>query len=286
MKQIAPLIAIIVLFVIASAAYVVRENEMAVVFQFGGIVRTDSKPGLKFKVPLIQTVRKYDNRLLSLNVEQERYLTSEKKYVMVDFFVKWKIRDARRFVTAFRGSEQDATQRLNPIVRQALGKEINRLTLSQVVSDQRTSIMTSMAKAIDKQANELGIEIKDVRIKRIDLPDTVLDSVFLRMRSERTKVANELRSTGNQQAETIRAEADRKRQVLLAEAEGYAQGIRGEGDANAASIYAAANSKDPEFYSFYRSMQAYREGLSGENSVMVLDRKSDLFKYFNDPKAR
>lgn len=286
MKPIAVIAALLLAVVASSSAFVVRENEIAVLFQFGAVQRTDYAPGLHFKLPLVQNVRKFDRRILTLDNEPERYLTSEKKDVFVDFFVKWRILDVSKFYTASSGDEQLAAQRLAPIVRQALGREINSRKLQEVISAERSNVMEELRESANKAVADLGIQIVDVRIKRIDLPEEVSDSVFRRMRAERTKVANELRSQGQEQSETIRADADRQRQVLLAEAQRDAQTWRGEGDAKAAAIYASAYGEDAEFFAFWRSLQAYREAFRNKDGVIVLDPKSELFEYFGESGAR
>lgn len=286
MKPIAVIAALLLAILASSSAFIVRENELAVLFQFGAVQRTDYAPGLHFKLPLVQNVRKFDRRILTLDNEPERYLTSEKKDVFVDFFVKWRILDVSKFYTASSGDEQLAAQRLAPIVRQALGREINSRKLQEVISAERSNVMEELRESANKAVADLGIQIVDVRIKRIDLPEEVSDSVFRRMRAERTKVANELRSQGQEQSETIRADADRQRQVLLAEAQRDAQTWRGEGDAKAAAIYASAYGEDAEFFAFWRSLQAYREAFRNKDGVIVLDPKSELFEYFGESGAR
>lgn len=286
MKPIAVIAALLLAILASSSAFIVRENELAVLFQFGAVQRTDYAPGLHFKLPLVQNVRKFDRRILTLDNEPERYLTSEKKDVFVDFFVKWRILDVSKFYTASSGDEQLASQRLAPIVRQALGREINSRKLQEVISAERSNVMEELRESANKAVADLGIQIVDVRIKRIDLPEEVSDSVFRRMRAERTKVANELRSQGQEQSETIRADADRQRQVLLAEAQRDAQTWRGEGDAKAAAIYASAYGEDAEFFAFWRSLQAYREAFRNKDGVIVLDPKSELFEYFGESGAR
>ncbi len=286
MKPIAVIAALLLAILASSSAFIVRENELAVLFQFGAVQRTDYAPGLHFKLPLVQNVRKFDRRILTLDNEPERYLTSEKKDVFVDFFVKWRILDVSKFYTASSGDEQLASQRLAPIVRQALGREINSRKLQEVISAERSNVMEELRESANKAVAELGIQIVDVRIKRIDLPEEVSDSVFRRMRAERTKVANELRSQGQEQSETIRADADRQRQVLLAEAQRDAQTWRGEGDAKAAAIYSRAYGEDAEFFAFWRSLQAYREAFRNKDGVIVLDPKSELFEYFGESGAR
>ena len=284
MKPIAVIAALLLAILASSSAFIVRENELAVLFQFGAVQRTDYAPGLHFKLPLVQNVRKFDRRILTLDNEPERYLTSEKKDVFVDFFVKWRILDVSKFYTASSGDEQLASQRLAPIVRQALGREINSRKLQEVISAERSNVMEELRESANKAVADLGIQIVDVRIKRIDLPEQVTGAVFDRMRSERAQVANALRSNGSQEGEQLRAEADRKVSVLLAEAERDAQRIRGEGDALAAEIYAKAYNADPEFYAFHRSLEAYRSSFKAQGNVLVLDPNSEFFEYFNKVK--
>lgn len=285
MRILPVIVALVLLMLLSSSMFVVRENELAALFQFGAIQRTDFKPGLHFKLPLFQVARKFDRRVLTLESEQpERYLTSERKDVKVDFFVKWRIKDVQRYYTASSGDSQVTNQRLLPVVRQALGKEINERKLAEVVSSERSNVMDQLLERTNAAVKELGIEIIDVRIKRIELPDEVSESVYNRMSAERKRVANDLRSRGNEAAETIRADADRQRQVLLAEADRDASKLRGEGEAAAAEIYAKAYQKDPEFYGFYRSLETYRESLKGKDTILLLDPKSELFQYLASPK--
>ena len=286
MRILPAVIALVILVLLSSSVFVVRENELAALFQFGAIQRTDFKPGLHFKLPSpLQSVRTFDRRVLTLESEQpERYLTSERKDVKVDFFVKWRIADVARFYTASAGDPQVTNQRLLPVIRQALGKEINERKLAEVVSSERSNVMEQLLERANTAVKELGIDIIDVRIKRIELPDEVSESVYNRMSAERKKVANDLRSRGTEASETIRADADRQRQVLLAEAERDANRLRGEGEASAAEIYAKAYQRDPEFYGFYKSLQTYREGLKGKDTILLLDPKSELFQYLGNPK--
>jgi membrane protease subunit HflC len=275
------------LLVATSVAFVVHEGQVAILLQFGRISQTEFKPGLHFKLPLVQQVLRFDRRILTLDSTPERYLTSEKKDVSVDFFVKWRIADPAKFYTAVGGDETRAQQRLGPIVREGLRTAINSRTLQEVVSSARSELTDALVTAANRAAQNLGIQIVDVRIKRIDLPEesSVLRSVYERMRSERKQVADSLRAQGNEAAARIRAEADRQVQVLKAEAYRDAQKLRGEGDAQAADIYAAAYGADPEFYSFYRSLEAYRNSLGKSgNGVLVLDPTSEFLHYLKDSK--
>jgi membrane protease subunit HflC len=275
--------AAIVLVLAFGSVFIVNESQTAIVLNLGKIVRSDLKPGLHFKLPMVEEVRRFDRRILSLDDAPERYLTAEKKDVEVDFFVKWRIVDVTTFYRAASGGDEGAAKaRLTPIVKNALRNEINQLALKAVVSSGRSNLTGRLLKHINEGAATLGIEVLDVRIKRINLPQDsdILDSVFNRMRAERTRVANALRAEGQQAAEGIRAEADRQRQVLIADAEREAQLQRGQGDARAAEVGAAAYGQDAEFYAFYRSLEAYRQSLGDGKSVMVLDPDSEFLRYF------
>jgi membrane protease subunit HflC len=252
------------------------------VLNLGKIVRSDLKPGLHFKLPMVEEVRRFDRRILSLDDAPERYLTAEKKDVEVDFFVKWRISDVDTFYRSSGGNEEAARARLRPIVKNALRNEINQRALQSVVSSGRADLTQSLLKSINEGASTLGIVVQDVRIKRINLPQdsNILDSVFDRMRADRLKIANQLRAEGTQAAEGITADAERQRQVILAEAERDAQRLRGEGDAKAAEIGAAAYGQDAEFYAFYRSLEAYRATLGDGKTTMVLDPDSEFLRYF------
>jgi modulator of FtsH protease HflC len=234
----------------ASSVFVVGEPQVGVLFQFGRIVRADIQPGIHYKLPLVQQVQVFDRRIQTLDAQPERYLTSEKKDVNVDFFAKWRIKDVGRYYTTTSGDEQQAMARLTPIVKEALRNQITQRTLRETVSDARSSMTEALVANSNEAAQTLGIEIVDVRIKRIDLPEEVSESVYRRMRAERERVANELRSKGTEAAEGIRANADRTRRVIIAEAERDAQRLRGEGDAQSAQIAASAYGGDPEFYGF------------------------------------
>ena len=284
MRVLAIAIALVLAALVSSSVFVVRENELAVLFQFGRVVRTDVTPGIHFKLPWLQDVRTFDRRVLTLDSEAQPYLTSEKKDVLVDFFVKWRIKDVSRFYTASSGDPQIANQRLLPVVRQALGKEINERLLVEVVSGERSDVMAQIKETSEAAVADLGIQLVDVRVMRIDLPDAVSESVYRRMRAERQRVANELRSTGTERSEAIRADADRQRVVLLAEAERDSNRLRGEGEGEAAATYAKAYQLDPEFYSFYRSLEAYRVAMKGKDTTLVLDPKSEFFRYFEEGK--
>lgn len=281
MKNLALVIALAAVLLGANSVFIVREAEVGVLFQLGRIVRTDIGPGLHFKLPLVQDVRRFDQRIKTLDSQPERYLTSEKKDVNVDFFAKWRISEVGRYYTTTSGDELQAMQRLTPILKEGLRNQINQRTLQETVSDARSSMTATLVKAANEGSKNLGIEIIDVRIKRIDLPDEVSNSVYERMRAERSRVANELRSQGIEASETISSNADRERSVILAEADRDAQRIRGEGDAQAAEIYATAYGRDPEFYAFHRSLESYRTAFRDGQGVLVLDPDSEFFDYFN-----
>lgn len=284
MKNLILPVVVALLVLLGSSVFVVREDQYAVLFRLGEIQRTDFLPGLHFKMPLVNNVVKFDKRIISLDSKPERFLTSEKKDVLVDFVVKWRISKVRDYYTATRGDELRAQTSLGQIVKDRMRDEFNKRSLQQVVADQRDEMMALLKVAANASAGKLGIEVVDVRIKRIDLPEGVTEAVFQRMRSERTRVAQALRSKGEQESEQERAEADRKVVVILAEAERDAQRIRGEGDASAAEIYAGAYGKDAEFYSFHRSLEAYRQSFKTQGNVLVLDPDSEFFEYFKKDK--
>jgi membrane protease subunit HflC len=277
------LIAVVAVVVILGSlsVFTVDEKQTAIRFRLGEIVGTDYQPGLHFKVPFINNVRKYDKRLQALDTEPERFLTVEKKNVIVDSFVQWRIADVARFYTAVAGDAARANLRLDQIIKDGLRSEFSKRTLQEVVSGDRKQIMDVLTTTTSREAKQLGIEVLDVRIKRIDLPSEVSSSVFRRMRAERERVARDFRSRGAEAAERIRAEADRQSAVILAEAYRDAERARGEGDARIADIYASAYSKDNDFYSFYRSLNAYRSAFEGKNDIFLLRPDSEFFKYFN-----
>jgi membrane protease subunit HflC len=281
MKRPILLILIVALgFVGVSSLFIVTETEYAIKFQLGRIVKADYEPGIHFKLPFVNNVRKYERRLLTLDTNPEQMLTSEQKFVAVDSFVKWRIVDVSRFYTSTQGNERVALSRLDSIVKDRIRNQIAARELVQVISEERVTIMQDIARAANEAAAEFGIEVVDVRIKAIELPDDVRESVFRRMAADRQKEANLYRFEGRESAERIRADADRQVQVILAEAERDGQKIRGEGDALSTEIYAESYGEDEEFYAFYRSLQAYGSAFGGNNDVMVLDRSSRFFDYF------
>ena len=269
------------LLVILSSLFIVDEREVAIKFQLGEIVRSDYGPGLHFKAPWpINNVRKFDRRVLTLDTAPERFLTGEKKNVTVDFFVKWRIEDPATYYTSFQGDERRAALRLLQIVKNGLQLEFDNRTIRQVVSDDRSEMMDNLTENANGEVARFGIQIVAVRIKQIELPDDVRNSVFERMRAERERIAKELRAQGQEAAKGIQAVAERQRTVILAEASRDAEQTRGEGDARATDIYASAYGQDQEFYEFYRSMNAYRNALSSQQDVLVLEPDSEFFKYF------
>jgi membrane protease subunit HflC len=289
-----PILALILVVLIANSAFIVREGQSALLLQFGRIEGTDStsgsdyKPGLHFKLPLAQQVVRFDRRILNLDSKPESLLTSEKKAVNVDFYVKWKIDNGAVYYRSFGADEFQslAGQRLGSIIRNALRDEFNSRPLNELIASARSDITERVLEQANKSTLEpLGIRVVDVRVKRIEFPDEVVSSVYDRMRAERTRLANEQRSNGREEAAKISADADRQVIVIKAEAERDAQLARGEGDAKAAETYAAAYSKNPEFYAFYRSLSAYREAFKS-GDVMVLDPKSEFLRYFNEGEAK
>lgn len=278
---------IVALLLLSLSAFSVDEREYALVFRLGEIISVKKEPGLYFKVPMVDNVRYYDKRILTLNwVEPDRFLTSEKKNVLVDSFVKWRITDPVRYFVSVSGDELQAERRLSQTVNDGLRAEFGKRTVHDVISGERSQIMDILRQRADRDARQIGIQVLDVRVKRVDLPQEVSESVYQRMEAERKRVANELRSQGAAAAEKIRADADRQRVIIIAEAYREAQRLKGQGDAEAAEIYAKAYGKSPEFYSFYRSLNAYRNSLDDKSDIMVLDPNSDFFKYLRTPGGK
>lgn len=275
-------IAAIVFFM---SAYIVDENEVAIRFEFGKVVETGIGPGLHFKVPVVNSIRKFDDRIRTLDEAPSRFLTSEKKNVIVDSFVKWRIADAAKFYTTVGGDPARANQRLSELIKSGLRTEFGKRTVQEVVAGERTQIMSILTAQAAGIASELGIEVVDVRLQRIDLPPDVSESVFQRMSAERMRVAMDFRARGAESAERIRAEADRQRTVILAEARRDGEQLRGEGDAQAAQIYARAFTQDQEFFVFYRSLNAYRNAFGSESDILLLSPDSSFFRYFEQPGA-
>lgn len=273
-------IVVALLVVLASSIFTVDQRQYAIVFQLGEVREVISNPGLYFKWPMIQNVRYFDKRILTLDTsEPERYITSEKKNVLVDSFVKWKIFDPRLYYVSVAGDEERAKTRLSQTVNAGLREEFGKRTVHDVVSGERDRIMEEMREKADLDARKIGVQIIDVRVKRVDLPAEVSESVYRRMEAERKRVANELRSEGSAEAEKIRADADRQREVIVAEAYRDAQQTKGEGDAKAAATYAQAFNQNPEFFAFYRSLEAYRNSFQSKSDIIVLEPNSDFFKY-------
>ena len=275
--------AIILAVLVWQCIFVVDERELALRFKFGEIVQTDYTPGVYFKwFAPVNDVVKFPDRILTSDNRPERFLTGETKFVLVDFFIKWKIIDASQFYRSFRGIEASAQARLIEIVTDGLKDEFADRTIREVVSAERSELMDEMLIASRTLARQLGVDIVDVRVKRIDLPDEVSGSVYDRMRQERARTANKLRAEGEETSERIQSDAERQRTIILAEAYRDAERIRGEGDARSAEIYAGAYSKNPEFYSFHRSMEAYRRSMTNGADILVLEPDSEFFKYLND----
>lgn len=268
---------------IHSTFYTVDEREKAIIVRFGQVLRYDDKPGLHWKTPFLDEVRYFDSRILTLDAEPQPFLTQEKKYVLVDSFAKWRVIDPLKYYLTVGGTETGARLRLEQLINSGLRDEVNKRTVQSVVSTDRAKIMQLVTAAADKVARSFGIEVVDVRLQRVDLPDEVSQSVYQRMKAERSRIANELRAQGAEAAEKIRADAERQREVLLAEAYGKAEKIRGEGDARASALYAAAYNRAPEFYSLYRSLNAYKESFKNKDDIMIVDPSSDFFRYMKKP---
>ncbi|VAW44881.1 HflC protein [hydrothermal vent metagenome] len=281
MKPILGILAAAVLFVGSNSVYIVNQWETAVVLRLGEIVKADVEPGLHFKMPFINNVRKFDSRLQTLDANPERYLTSEKKNLIVDSFVKWRIDDVEKFYTTMNGDNRQAGMKLGQIVKDGLRAEFGNRTVKEVISAERVDIANKIKATTALASSSFGIEIEDIRIKRIDLAKDISQSVYRRMEAERNRVAKDLRSKGSEAAEKIRADADRQRVVILADAYSEAEILRGKGDAKSAEIYAKAYNIDAEFYSFYHSINAYKTSFKDKSDILLVDPKSDFFKYFN-----
>jgi len=277
--------AVVVTIVLSLSLFVVDQRQNAIVFRFGEIINVKKDPGLFFKLPVIENVRFFDVRVLTIeSSEPERFLTSEKKNVLVDLFVKWRIADVSKYYISVNGDEARAQTRLLQTINDGLRAEFGNRTVHDVVSGERDQIMELMREKANEDARKIGVEVLDVRVKRVDLPQEVSQSVYSRMDAERKRVANELRSTGAAESEKIRADADRQREVILAEAYRAAQRLKGEGDAKASATYARAYEQNPEFYAFYRSLEAYRQSFKNKGDVLVLEPNSEFFKYFKNSK--
>ena len=285
-KPVFVLIIAVFLLVASQSLFTVDERELAIKFRFGEIVGSDFAPGLHFKFPFVNNVEKYPKRILTLSNPQELFLTFEKKNLYVDFFVKWRIVNIDNYYNATRGDELVAKQRLLEQVKDGIRSEFAKRTVPEVVTAERRELMADMMRGVRENAKTLGIEVVDVRVKRIEFSEEVSDSVFRRMRQERARVASELRAEGAEAAEQIRADAERKRTVLLAEAYRDAEITRGSGDAQASEIYAAAYTKNPEFYAFYRSISAYRRSLGNSGDLLVIAPDGEIFRYLNNSTAK
>lgn len=275
---------VVVLIMLSLSMFVVDQRQNAIVFQMGEIVSVKTQPGLYFKIPLIQNVRFFDSRIQTLDTgEPERFITAEKKNVMVDSFVKWRIIDVKQYYISVGGDEERANTRLRQTVNSSMREEFGKRTISEVVSGEREQIMTVLRQKIDADARKIGVQVLDVRLKRVDFPPEISDSVYRRMDAERKRVANELRASGAAAGEKIKADADKQREVILAQAYSQAQQTKGEGDAKASAIYGAAFGHNAEFYSFYRSLEAYKQSFRNKGDMMVLDPSSAFFKYMKSP---
>lgn len=274
----------LVLIIVNSTVYIVDEREKAVVVRFGEVIRYDDPPGIHWKQPFLDSVRFYSSQILTLDAEPQLFPTVEKKYVVVDSFVKWRITDLLKFYVAVGGDEAKARERLSQVINSGLRGEFGKRTVHDVIAGDRRKIMELLSVNADKDASEYGIEVVDVRIQRVELPANVRDSVYNRMKAERDRIAKELRAKGAEQAEKIRAGAERQRDILLAEAYRDAERTRGEGDARATNITGRAFSANPEFYSLYRSLNAYRESFKSRDDILIVDPSSDFFKYLKNPR--
>ncbi len=281
------IIVVLALIVGLSSFYIVTQFERVVILRFGGLIEVDVQPGIHFKMPLTDKVRRFDRRLQTMDMTPESFYTLDKKRLVVDSFIQWRVSNVTAFYKATNGDERMVINQLSQTVASGLSSQFGSRTLHDVVSGQRDELMAELKKSLNETANNsLGIEVADVRVKRIDFPPEVSKSVFDRMAADREKEAREYRSQGKEQAEVIRADADRQRVVLEANAYRDAERLRGDGDAKAAAIYAAAFNKDPEFYAFVRSLNAYRSSFSSKEDLLVLDPKSEFFRYLKDPLGK
>lgn len=277
-----PILLVIALIVVIlfSTAYVVDERQTAIKFRFGEIVEENIGPGLHFKIPVINNVETFSSQILTMDANPEQFLTNEKKYVVVDFFVKWRISEAGKFYRSTGGDLRVARVRLESIMKDGLRNEFSKRTIQEAISGERDEIMEALQTKSNEAANQLGVGIVDVRVSQIDFSERNSESVFKRMRSERERVAQDLRARGAEEAERIQAAADRDAVIIEADAYSAAEKIRGQGDAKAAEVYAEAYTKDSEFYSFHRSLEAYRKSMGNGDAVMVMEPDSEFFRYF------
>lgn len=286
MKNILIIIVAAVVFIFTTATYTVDERETAIKFRFKEIVETDIKPGLHFKIPFVNTVEKFSTLILTLDAQPDRFLTGEKKYVKVDFFVKWRINDVSKFYRATRGDLARAQNRLESIMKDGLRNEFSTRTIKEAITGERGEIMTALREKAKESASSLGIEIVDTRVSQIDFPESVSESVYERMRSERQRVAQDFRSRGRAEGEKIKAVADREAVIIEANAYREAEKIRGQGDAKSAELYAQAYQKNPEFFAFYRSLGAYKKSMGKGGDIMVIEPDSDFFRYFKNESGQ
>jgi len=279
-------IIVVALGILSVSVFTVDEREKAIKFRLGEIVRSDYTPGIYLQMPFVNNIRKFDARLQTMDARPKRIITKEKKYVLVDAFVKWRIGDIEQFYTTMAGEIRQANIRLDPIVKRQLTEEFGKRTIQDLVAGDRETVMKLLAENIKKEVKKYGIEVVDMRVKRVDFEQDISENVFNRMRTERDRVARERRAKGRAEGERIRADADREYTSTLATAYATAQATRGDGDATAAATYADAYGRNKEFYSFYRSLDAYRTSFSNKNDVILLQPDSDFFKYFGDPKGK
>jgi membrane protease subunit HflC len=271
---------VVALILLSMSIFIVDQRQTAIVFQLGEVMRVETAPGIKMKMPLVQNVRFFDSRILTLDADEpERFITAEKKNVLVDSFIKWRIFDVKQYYVSVGGDEERAKTRLMQTVNSTLREEFGKRTIHEVVSGKREELMRVVQEKTDVDARKIGVEVLDVRLKRVDFPVEISQSIYSRMDAERKRVANELRATGNAESEKIRADADRQREVTLAQAYRDAQKIKGEGDAKASALYAGAYGRNAEFYAFYRSLDVYKQGFRSKSDIMVLDAGSPFFKY-------
>lgn len=276
-------IVLVVVLTVSSTVYTVDERERVIVVRLGEVLRYDDAPGVHLKLPFLDTLRYFDSRVLTMDADAQPFLTQEKKYVLVDSYVKWRIQDPLKYFLTVGGSESGARQRLEQLTNSGLRDEVNKRPVKSVVSTDRAKIMQIVTAAADAEARKFGIEVVDVRLQRVDLPDEVSQSVYQRMKAERSRIANELRAQGAEAAEKIRAEAERRREIMLADAYRKGESMRGDGDARATAIYGAAAGRAPEFYSLYRSLNAYKESFRKKDDIMIVDPSADFFRYMKKP---
>ncbi len=289
-NRIFPMIAafFVVIGLLSSTVFIVDQRKYAAVFAFGELARVIEEPGLQFKLPPpFQSVQFFERRILTIDTpDAERFITAEKKNLLVDSYVKWRIVEPRRFFISFRGDERLAQDRLNQLVKSALNEEFTKRTVRELISEQREQVMQNIRKKVAEEAADIGIEIVDVRLKRIDLLAEISESVFRRMEAERKRVANELRSTGAAESEKIRADAERQRDIILSRAYRDAQKIKGQGDAKATALYGEAFNRDPQFAQFYRSLEAYRSSFKTKQDLMVMDPNSEFLKFMKSSRPQ